>query len=189
MTIAIPTNEPKELRAGLTWAWDRQDLSDYPAPTWTMKYWFKRMGGTDKFSITATANGSFHRVAVLPAVTLTYVADDYTWVVIAGDGTNSYEVDRGTLKVLPRYDVDTALDDRTHAKKVLEAIEAVIEGRATKDQEEFTIGNRSLKRTPIADLLVLHDRYKREVAMEEAAEQMARGLGNPRNVGIRFSRP
>lgn len=188
MTIEVPTNEPLELRAGMTWAWDRTDLSDFPAPTWTLKYWFKRMGGTDKFSITATASGANHQVRVTPVTTAAYVADDYTWVAEAGDGIDRHEVDRGTLKILPRYDQDAALDDRTHARKVLESIEAVLENRATKDQEEYTIGNRSLKRTPVAELLVLRDRYRREVADAAAAEQMANGLANPRHVGVRFNR-
>lgn len=163
----IATTEPLEQRAGLTWEWERQDLVDYPAPTWTLKYWFKQQGGVGKFSITAVANGSYHRVDVAPATTATYTADDYTWSAIVSDGTDSYEVDRGTLKLLPRYDSDTALDDRTHAKKVLEAIEAVIEGRATKDQEEYTIGSRSLKRTPMEDMIKLRARYKSEVMAEE----------------------
>lgn len=175
MAIQPPTNEPSELRAGMTWEWDRNDLSDFPAPTWTLKYWFKRMGGTDKFSITAAANGSGHRVDVAPATTASYVADDYTWVAVAGDGTDSHEVDRGTLKILPRYDQDQALDDRTHAKKVLEAIEAVIESRATKDQEEYTIHGRSLKRTPLKDLLALRDEYRAEVRAEQLEENARNG--------------
>lgn len=177
MTIEIPTNEPQELRAGMTWKWDRNDLADYPAPTWTLKYWFKRMGGTDKFSITAAANGTYHRVSVAKASTAAYVADDYSWVAVVDDSTESYEVDSGTMKVLPRYDQDVALDDRTHAKKVLEAIEAVIEGRATKDQEEYTIGNRSLKRTPLEELIKLRGRYKAEVAQEELADATRNGQG------------
>ena len=44
-------------------------------------------------------------------------------------------------------------DPRAHAEKVLEAIEAVIEKRATKDQESYTIKNRSLARTGSTPLL------------------------------------
>jgi len=76
----------------------------------------------------------------------------------------------------------------THARRVLTAIEAVIEGRASKDQEEYTIGTRSLKRTPIKDLLVLRDAYKAEVAHEDAQYRLAQGLPNPRKVRVRFDR-
>jgi hypothetical protein len=175
MTAETPTNEPKELRAGVTWEWDRNDLSDYPATTWTLKYWFKRQGGTDKFSITASASGSNFAVSVAAATTLAYVADDYTWVAVVTAGSEVFEVDHGTMKILPRYDQDVALDDRTHAKKVLEAIEAVLESRATKDQEEYTIGTRSLKRTPLKDLIALRDKYKAEVFGEQLAENARNG--------------
>lgn len=175
MTASVPTNEPAQLRAGITWEWNRDDIADYPAPTWTLKYWFKRMGGTDKFSITATANGTGFSVSVPATTTAAYVADDYTWVAVVTSGAETREVDHGTLKLLPRYDADVALDDRTHARKVLEAIEAVIEGRASKDQEEYTIGQRSLKRTPLADLLELRNKYRAEVFGEQLAENAANG--------------
>lgn len=175
MTAETPTNEPAELRAGVTWEWDRTDLADYPAATWTLKYWFKRMGGTDKFSITASTDGTGFAVSVAAATTLSYVADDYTWVAVVTSGSEVREVDHGTMKILPRYDVDTALDDRTHAKKVLEAIEAVLESRASKDQEEYTIGTRSLKRTPLKDLVALRDKYKALVFAEQLAENARNG--------------
>ena len=50
--------------------------------------------------------------AVARSVTLAYVADDYTWVAVVTSGTEVREVDHGTMKILPRYDVDTALDPR-----------------------------------------------------------------------------
>ena len=182
MTLEIATKEPIELRAGLTWEWERQDLSDYPAPTWVVTYWFKRQGGTDKFSIVAAANGAYHRVSVPAATTEVYVADDYTWVAVAVSGTDARQVGSGQLKLLPKYNADEALDDRSHAKRVLEAIEAVIEGRATKDQEEYTIatanGSRSLKRTPLAELIILRARYKSEVLAERiAAGETGLGTG------------
>lgn len=183
MTASIATKEPLELRAGLTWEWERQDLVDYPAPTWTLTYWFKRQGGADKFSIVATANGTYHHVAVAMATTDPYVADDYSWVAVVSNGTDSFEVDKGNLHLQPKYNADAALDDRSHAKKVLEAIEAVIEGRAAKDQEEYTIASsngssRSLKRTPLAELIKLRARYRSEVLAERiAAGEQGLGTG------------
>lgn len=180
------TNEPSELRAGLTWAWRREDLaSDYPASTWTLKYWFKKTGSSGaNFSITATIDGDNFAVSVAASTTSGYTAGDYTWAAVVTSGAEAHEVDRGTLKLLPRYDQAANLDDRTHAKKVLDAIEAVIEGRAAKDQQEYAIGGRMLKLTPIADLLVLRGRYKAEVASELAAEQLANGLATGRTIRV-----
>ncbi|HUO43549.1 MAG TPA: hypothetical protein VMT94_01395, partial [Burkholderiales bacterium] len=67
----IPRNEPPEARAGLTWQWRREDLSDdYPASSWTLKYWFKQTGANGgKFSIQANADGD--NFAILVAATTT----------------------------------------------------------------------------------------------------------------------
>jgi hypothetical protein len=62
-------------------------------------------------------------------------------------------------------------DGSTHAQRTLAAIEAVLEKRATRDQEKYSINNRELSRTPISDLLLLRDRYKTQVRMELKAKR------------------
>jgi hypothetical protein len=47
---------------------------------------------------------------------------------------------------------------------VLDAIEAVIENRATLDQQEYTIGSRHLKRMTAAELIEFRDKYRGLVA-------------------------
>lgn len=177
MTAPVPTTEPSELRAGVTWQWTRE-LPDYPASSWTLKYWFKKTGATGaNFSIIATASGDTHSVTSTAATTAALTAGDYTWAALVTSGSEAHEVDHGTFKLLPRYDAAANLDDREHARIVLDAIEAVIEGRATKDQQEYSIGSRMLKLTPIKDLLELRDRYRAEVFGLDSAEAAANGKG------------
>lgn len=162
----IATNEPLELRVGDTWIWQRQDLSaDFPATTWTLKYAFKN--ATQHFEIIAAASGVYFLVNVAMATTAGYVAGHYSWVAWVETATERHEVDDGFVDVLPTFNNATALDDRGHARRMLDAIEAVLERRATKDQEEYTIGQRTLKRMPIKDLLEFRDRYRGEVRIEE----------------------
>jgi len=195
---AIPTNEPEELRAGVQWEWRREDLSgDFPANGgWALKYWFKKTGATPgNFSIDATADGVNFAVTVLAATTSAYVAGDYTWAAIVTKTTEIREVDSGRLKILPRYDAAANLDDRSHVRKVLEAVEAVIENRASKTQRElvaFTIGSRGQtfdSQESKSALLELHSRYKWLASNEDARARIAAGLGNPRNIRIRFGSP
>jgi hypothetical protein len=181
----VATNEPLEARAGLNWRWDRNDLSaDYPAGTWTLTYYFKNAGAN--FSFAAVANGLFFSVSRTAAQTTPLVAGKYDWVAVVSDGTNKYEVDNGRLNLLADYTAAVSIDSRTHARKVLEAIEAVLEGRASKDQEEYTIGSRSLKRTPIVDLIKLRQTYRNEVASEDAAERLDNGLGGTAKIQVRL---
>lgn len=178
MTAPVPTTEPSELRAGLTWAWTRDDLADWPATTWTLTYWCKVLGtGGQKFSIVASANGTGYSVSVTAATTAGYTAGDYSWVAVASAGSESYEVDRGTFKLLPKYNADAALDDRSHARIMLDAIEALLQNRATKDQQEYTIGTRSLKRMTKDELESWRDKYLAEVFAEENAERARNGQG------------
>lgn len=184
--MTTPTNEPLELRAGDTWEWRREDLADYAAGTWTLTYRFKNASGG--FEIVAAANGANHAVTVAAGTTANFLPGTYSWAAQAVNGTTKKTVDTGELKVLPNLFAGaaaTASDQRTHARKVLDAIEAVIEGRASLDQEEFQIGGRMLKRTKLSDLLMLRSRYAAEVAREQAAEKLANGIGIARKLQVR----
>mgnify|MGYP001584723131 FL=1 len=182
MTASVPTNEPLQLRIGDTWRWNRQDLADYPAPTWTLKYALKN--AASHIEITAAADGSAFAVTVAKATTAGYTAGRYRWVAYVGDGTTQTEVDTGWVDVLPSYSAasQVALDDRTHARKALDAIEAVIETRATMDQQEYTIGSRSLKRMDPKELLSWRDYYRAQVFAEENGERRRNGYGAGRLV-------
>jgi hypothetical protein len=72
---------------------------------------------------------------------------------------------------------------------MLESIETALESFAGNPvMKSYTIGLRQYMRADIPDLLVLRDRYRNEVANEDAAAKVAAGLDNPRNIGLRFNR-
>jgi len=180
MTIAIPTTEPTELRAGDTWEWARKDLADFPAPTWTLKYQFKNASAF--FSIIAAADGVNHAVTVAKGITATYASGLYQWSAFTDNGTLRYTIGTGNLNVLRNFDDSAIYDHRSHARKTLENIEAVLENRATMEQLNYSIEGRSLERRSLAELLKLRDSYRAEVAAQDAAI----GLGASGNIFIRF---
>ena len=61
----------------------------------------------------------------------------------------------------------------------------MIQNRATKDQESYSIQGRSLARTPIADLIALRSQYKAELVREERAERIKNGLGHSGIIKVR----
>jgi hypothetical protein len=168
MSATVPKTEPAQIRAGDTWQWRREDLVDYPATVWTLSYAFKN--AVKGFSFDATADGAFFAVSVVAAETGDYPAGIYRWAAQVAKGDERHTVTIGTTEVLPDVfaDPDAALDTRSHARRVLDAIQATIEGRASRDQMEYSINNRTLRRTPMADLLLLRDRYRAEVQAEDA---------------------
>lgn len=179
MTASIPTTEPTELRAGDTWRWTRA-LADYPASAWTLKYRYKHptLAG---FEIVATASGDTHSVAYAAASSADVAAGEFSWSAwVEGGSSEKYTVDEGVVTIKPDYRAAAAsavLDDRSHARIVLAAIEAVIEGRAAKDQEEYEIAGRRLKHTPIPQLLKLRQTYRAEVRAQQQAERLQNGTG------------
>lgn len=179
----IPTNEPLSLRAGDTWKWTRT-LDDYPAPTWVLKYRFKN--ATSYFEITAAASGTDHAVTVTAASTAAYAAGTYTWMAwVEGGSSEKYTVDTGTLVIDPDYRASTAAyDGRSHAKKMLDAIEAWLEARDIA-VAEYEIAGRRMKYIPIPELIAMRSRYKLEVQAETNADAIAKGEGVGRKIQFR----
>ena len=172
----IPDNEPATLRAGDTWRWTRS-LSDYTAPTWVLKYRFKNAAGG--FEITASASGTDHSITVAAATSAAYVAGSYTWAAWVESGSDKFTVDEGTLEVLPDYRAGlatVALDDRSHARKMLDAIEAWLESRDMA-VASYQIAGRQMQYIPVAELMKLRSRYRTELLSEENAAKLARGEG------------
>lgn len=187
MAADIPTTEPASLRAGDTWKWLRT-LDDYPASApWTLKYRFKNAAGG--FEIVASASGNDHAVSVTAATTAAYAAGSYTWTAwVEGGSSEKYSVGEGTLDVLPDYRAGVAtvaLEDRSHAAKMLAAIEAWLEARDPA-VAEYEIAGRRMKYIPAGELVKLRNRYQAEVANERAAAELAAGLGTGRKIQFRL---
>lgn len=63
--------------------------------------------------------------------------------------------------------VELTTTTQSHAEKVLQAIEAVIESRATKEQASIAIAGRQVQYIPLGELLRFRSEYKRLVQQEK----------------------
>ncbi|MBL1293077.1 MAG: hypothetical protein COB61_004310 [Thiotrichales bacterium] len=180
-----PTVEPDTLSVGDRWAWQRPDIAAiYLAADYALSYVAWRTEGTEKIEISATD----FIVAVDIATTTGYVAGDYAWTAYITQLSDNQRitVDKGVMLV--KANAATAnVDNRTHVIKTLAAIEAVIEKRATKDQESYTLNGRSLARTSIGALLMLRAKYRQEAASQKKTVQQEKGLGGSNKVLLRFN--
>lgn len=184
MAATTPTTEPTKLRAGDTARWDRS-LADYPASTWTLTY--RLVSDARTYTFNATANADTHEITVAMATTAAWLPGIYQWTSTVTDGTSRYTVATGHIEVLYNPGtVSAPMDTRTHAKTVLDAIEAVLEGRATHDVASYTIGGRQLARMPIEDLLTWRGQYRAEVRAEEDKARVALGRPSKRHIGVKF---
>ena len=166
-----PTQEPDVLVVGDRWVWRRPDLvADYPTADYALTYEFHEDsggGGSHKFTITATETTTDYLVEIASATTAAYTAGEYNWYAFITRSSDSQRIaiDEGHTKLELNF-ANTNADNRSHAKKVLDAIQATIEGRASQDQMSYSIAGRSLSRMSIDDLLKFRDRYRAEYNRE-----------------------
>lgn len=184
----VATTEPQVITAGDSAQWEKT-LADYPADDgWVLSYVF--INATHKITFAGTADGASHFISLTAATTAAWNAGLYQWQAYATKAATSERatVESGSITIKPNLAAvgTTTYDGRSHARKVLDAIEAVIENRATTDQQEYTIGDRSLKRTPLADLYKLRTQYKAIVTKEETLENAGTGKPSRRKTLIRM---
>lgn len=146
----------------------------YPAGDWTCTL---HLRGPVAVDLVAVPDGHSHRVEASAEQTSSWPPGVYWWAARVSDGATVVQIDEGQIEILADLTgISAPHDGRTHAEKVLSAIEAVIENRATIDQQKYTINNRELWRTPIADLLLLRARYQAELQRERMAKKTGQSL-------------
>ena len=179
------TVEPTEVYAGSTWRW-KKDFSDYPAGTWALNYYFRETKGRYSFNITATADGTTHKVDYAKTDT-----DDIAPSIYSGQGWVSYGSDRfivyeGNLEVLPDFNLqNTGQDLRSHAEKVLEQIKAALEGKSFVDSS-YSIAGRSITKLTPSELIEAKDYYQRIVVAEQRKNRARRRLETGQTVRFNF---
>lgn len=185
MAPSVPTSEPYEITAGDFWTWQISE-SDYPATSYTLTY--ALVSSDALISLTAAASGTDHLIEVAAATTAAYTAGTYHWQAYMTDGDGKrYKIREGTLDVLTDFATQsTGYDNRTHAQKTLDALEAVILGKAASDQLSYSIAGRSLSRMSPDELITWRDHYRAEVAKEKRAERRKRGSATGKQIKVQF---
>lgn len=158
-------NIPAILQSGDTWSWT-DSLSDYPATTYTLKYALYRYGQA-VITITATASGADYAIDVTAANTKGKAAGEWNWSAYVESTGIRYTVDTG--KVTIKADLAAAgstADLRSYAQKMLDAIEAVMLGRASHAELSLTINGKSIQYLKPSELEGWRNVYRREVNKE-----------------------
>lgn len=124
-------------------------------------YVFK-LGGGAVITKNGTANGSEVDFKIVPADTAAISTGIYFYQIFAEKSGDRYLHSSGQLAV--NQIIGTApFDGRTVAEKIVAAIDALIQNRATTDQQSYTIqsgaGSRSLSRIPVVELMELRKVY------------------------------
>ena len=117
---------------------------------------------TEKITI-PTIDGYLYAAA---AETAEWKPGEYQYQILDATGLKSY----GNIELMPNFASAAAgVTVKSHAQEMVDAIEAVIEGRATQAQKHVTVGDKSLEYMDFDQLMKYLDYFKQKVAKEEGA--------------------
>jgi hypothetical protein len=185
----MQSNPPTRAVAGDTWRWSWSSAA-YPASAGWQAAW-RLIGPGIALDISSSAQGDAH-LAEAPASATAALAVppsgvSCTLVGWVTNGDERYEIYRAPLSLLPNPATSSG-DLRGRAAQLLDAIDAMLAGRATKDQESYRIGDRELRRIPIPDLIALRDWAASQARAEAAAEALMQGRPRSRRIVTRMAR-
>jgi hypothetical protein len=183
------TKEPTDITAGSFVQWTRSDLAaDYAPASYDLIYTARIRGGENpEIKITATASNGLFLATISNAVSALYVPGDYFWQAEIQRKSDNAKVlvDRGSWKIIPSLDNSLA-DPRSHAEIMLDKINSLLEGKADKDVSSYSIQGRSIAKMNINDLIAWRDYYRKEIAREKVAANIAAGKQSGATIKARF---
>jgi hypothetical protein len=138
-------NIPAELQIGDTWQWT-ETLAQYPASSgWVLSFSLYRYE-QPVIQINATASGDGFSLSVPAATTAGKVAGEWQWTANVAKGADRFTVETGTVCLKPDLAAAGPTTDlRTENEKILEALVATQQRRATKEQESMQINGRAIR--------------------------------------------
>ena len=163
-------------------------LSDYPASS-SWEVTLVLINSDSKKEFTSAADGDAHKFELTPSDTQDIKPGEYYWKTYVADGTDRFKVGEGRLEIIA--DITNAdiksLDLRSHVKKVLDAINAKLEGKASEDELSLSIDGQSLSRFSHSQLLEFKSDYEEMYSAELSAERKQQGRSSRKTRKIRFT--
>lgn len=161
---------PDRFVSGDSWAFARVDIFDlFPDPGFALDVVFSPKSGGAPVTVVAANEGNSWVCRVDAATSAAWTPGVWCWAAVVRNIATGERAtfDQGEVQVLPDPATSTA-DQRSQARRILEAIEATIEGRVVKDVDNYSIEGRSLTRIPMEELIKLRTRYRSIVRKEES---------------------
>ena len=161
------------------------------SPDWTLEYYLRTNTASEGHTVTGTqyANSTGWQFTISATDSAGFAAGNWFWVARAFKSSDVFEIGSGELEVkqsLQYSGTPTAIDNRTQTEKDLDAVTACIRALIEDKAQEYSIGNRTFKRINIAELRAREAELKSRVASEKRYSYISQGLGDPKNLYVRF---
>jgi len=159
----ILSDWPKKIRSGDTLQF-KVRLDGFSSSTDTLSFYLA--SASENYSFTATDSTGEFLISVPATETANWQRGEYTLnaVVTSIEGVVTTVKDY-PVEITPNLRFGNA-DPRTHVKRSLDAINAVLEKRAGHDVQEYEIDNRRLIRMPVTELMRLKSHFQMLYAQE-----------------------
>jgi hypothetical protein len=160
------TTMPDAFAAGTTVVFTAS-YGDFPANAgWTATLYLA--GASVLTPIVGVASGTAFTFTITAAAGANLVAGNYSWQVIAVNATlGTFIADYGVVEVTPNITTATAGSLLTWAQRTLPLVEAALAGQVTENVASYQIGNRSLVKLSIDELLKLRAYCETVIAQEK----------------------
>lgn len=193
MPPTILSSPPSAFTRNAQVSWTAR-FSDFDPSTDTLTLVFAK--SDDQQSVEATDNGDgAFLITVDASASGAFKAGTYAVRASITSGGIRYQLDGQAGNPDYRFNVAvqedfatqlSGIDARTHAATMVEAIEALLEGKATKDQMSYSVGDRSISRIPIPELIQLKEYYERQLNDEQQAEDIRLAKGGKGKLLVRM---
>ena len=187
---------PSVITAGTTIEWVDEATTaginkTISSPDWTLEYYLRTNTASEGHTVTGTqyANSTGWQFTISATDSAGFAAGNWFWVARAFKSSDVFEIGSGELEVkqsLQYSGTPTAIDNRTQTEKDLDAVTACIRALIEDKAQEYSIGNRTFKRINIAELRAREAELKSRVATEKRYSYISQGLGDPKNLYVRF---
>jgi hypothetical protein len=190
-------NIPRSLTAGDSLTWNDPPAVDgqgnpVRSSTLTLTYFLRAPVASEGATIVGVADavGGWD-FTLAAAETAGLNAGTWYWTAQATSGALVLTLGSGSLQVLPSLaytGTPAAFDGRSEAEKDLEAVQTAIRTIVAGGVSQYAIGSRQATKLDLGALMKREAYLKGIVAREKAAEKIAAGMGDPRNLFVRFGR-
>ena len=181
---------PDTLYIGSTWAFE-ENVDEFSADDgWKLEYILTNASKNIKLESNSESSGNTFVFKIAGTTTSGYTTGDYSVAIFAVNGDDRRFISTGcAVTIRPNIAEGDADDSRSHIQKVLDSIEAVLEGKAASDVQSYSIAGRSISRYSIAELVKWRSTYKSMLAQECNATAVRSGKCSRNKIKVEFSGP
>jgi hypothetical protein len=149
---------PEKITSGYSYEFALELPAYPPDDGWSVSLAI-RLPGVAAQKVEAVHNGSVYVFAISPSVSGALPGGLAAWQCSAErSDIERVLVDQGRMEISPDL-MDDDTDPRSKAEMMIDAIDAVLQDRATDGQSEIMYNGRQLKYMPVGDLLRLRSYY------------------------------